>query len=88
MSRLVMLASLMGIASFVFSSASTAEGDATPSSESAWEIQSIASSDEAHTYLYVVKHNRITGETLILSCEDSCKSEQWYKLPAVDKTKL
>jgi len=36
--------------------------------------------------LYVVKQNIVTGETLTIYCSGSCKNNEWYKAPVIDKT--
>ncbi len=54
-----------------------------PSEAEAWEIQSMATASQGGGWFYVVKHNRITGETLVLSCKGGCNDEKWYELPIV-----
>ena len=47
--------------------------------ESAWEITVMP---YGHGDLAVVKHNRITGQTLILNCSSTCgNNEQWRDYP-------
>ncbi len=46
--------------------------------ESAWEIH-IAAGNE---HLYLVKHNSVSGRTLILTCANNCgRNEEWHEYP-------
>jgi hypothetical protein len=47
-----------------------------------WEIQSGAFGGRS---FYVVKHNRRTGETRVLSAERGAENDKWLILPAEDK---
>ncbi len=50
--------------------------------ESSWEIYPVPYSD---SHVLVVKHNRVTGETLILTCASNCGSnEEWQDYPLVE----
>ena len=52
--------------------------------EQAWEINH--SPFGQHSF-YVVKHNRLTGETWVLSGERGAKDDKWLLLPHKDKSK-
>ena len=44
--------------------------------EASWEIYTTASNE----HLLVVKHNRVTGQTLILTCGNNCGAkEEWHE---------
>lgn len=47
-----------------------------------WEIQSGSFGQQS---FYVVKHNRFSGETLILSAERGADNDKWLYLPIEDK---
>ena len=47
--------------------------------ESSWEIYPVPYSD---SHVLVVKHNRVTGHTLLLSCYKACGGgEEWRDYP-------
>ncbi len=52
--------------------------------EQAWEINH--SPFGQHSF-YVVKHNRLTGETWVLSGAKGAKDDSWLLLPHKDKRK-
>ncbi len=51
--------------------------------EQAWEINH--SPFGQHSF-YVIKHNRLTGETWVLSGERGAKDDSWLLLPHKDKS--
>jgi hypothetical protein len=51
--------------------------------QGAWEISHGAFGQQS---FYVIKHNRITGETLELSGARGATDDAWLKLPEEDKT--
>ena len=57
-----------------------AQGDIQPAQ--AWEINHSAFGQSS---FYVVKHNRLTGETWVLSGERGAQDDSWLLLPEKDK---
>lgn len=55
--------------------------DTRGSEASAWEIYHGPMSDQSDNAFYVIKHNRATGETLVLSVIDTADDDSWYRLP-------
>ncbi len=52
------------------------------SKEQAWEIYHGSAGKDS---FYVVKHNRLTGETLVLSAEGGAGDDSWLLLPVEDR---
>ena len=53
------------------------KADEAKNKEGYWEIQSGGSGNE----FYVIKHNRLTGETYVLSVYGKPDDKRWLKLP-------
>ncbi len=51
--------------------------------EQAWEINHAPFGQHA---FYVIKHNRLTGETWVLSADKGAKDDAWLLLPHKDKS--
>lgn len=49
----------------------------------AWEIQSAPYGQQSW---YAIKHNTVTGETLILDARKGAENDAWLLLPLEDKT--
>ena len=54
----------------------------TASPEGVWEIHDSPFGQQS---FYIVKHNRMTGETLVLSAEKGAKDDAWLLLPEDDR---
>lgn len=60
--------------------------DAASEEASAWELHHGPMPDQSDNAFYVIKHNRATGETLVLSVIGSADDDKWYRLPIEDKS--
>ena len=55
------------------------------SAEVAWEVSVTPfSSGSGADQVLVVKHNRVTGQTLLLNCSNACGDEEWFDYPIAE----
>jgi hypothetical protein len=84
MIRHVATAILLGLATVT---AQAVDSPPTPRSpDRAWKIETRVAEQGGSSVFYAIKHNRMTGETLVLSCPGSCRGEAWRKLPVRDES--
>ncbi len=74
---------LLAVSVIILSSASAQDAPAMSEGQ-AWEIYTGPFGTQS---FYVVKHNRLTGKTLVLNCKGTTgvKCQQWEDLPVVER---
>ena len=80
MKRYGVVGVLLGVALAVVSSLRLLPAQAQGSSvEGAWEISVMSYSSGDKPRLAVVKHNAVSGQTLILTCDNRCNPEETWR---------
>jgi len=72
-----------GLGAGIRAGVAQADGEAQ-AVDSAWEIYHGSISNQKDNGFYVIKHNRLTGQTLVLSAEENLNDDHWYRLSVVD----
>ena len=80
MKRLGIVSAVLGVAVMVSVSLNLMPAAAQESHmDQAWELNVVSYSSGDKPRLAVVKHNSITGQTLILTCDNRCDADEVWR---------